>query len=71
MLETRNIAEIQEFKIYNRWGTLVFSTTNPEHGWDGTVHGKPQNADTYAYFIRAVSEHGYKVEKKGNVLLVR
>ncbi|MBN2764646.1 MAG: PKD domain-containing protein, partial [Bacteroidales bacterium] len=71
MLETKNISEIKAFKIFNRWGNLVFETTRLDEGWDGTVNGKLQNTDTYAYYIRAVTEHGYEIEKKGNFLLLK
>jgi gliding motility-associated-like protein len=70
-LETRNIREIKEFKIFNRWGNLVFETTRLDEGWDGTTNGKAQNIDTYAYYIRAITEHGYETEKKGNFLLLK
>ena len=70
-LETRNIREIKEFKIFNRWGNLVFETTRLDEGWDGTTSGKAQNIDTYAYYIRVITEHGYETEKKGNFLLLK
>jgi gliding motility-associated-like protein len=70
-LETKNIGEIKEFKIYNRWGNLVFETTRLDEGWDGTANGKIQNIDTYAFYIRAVTIHGYETEKKGNFMLIR
>jgi gliding motility-associated-like protein len=69
--ETKNIREFKEFKIYNRWGNLVFETNRLDEGWDGTTNGKMQHTDTYAFYIRAVSEHGYETEKKGNFLLLK
>jgi hypothetical protein len=42
-----------------------------DEGWDGMVNGKVQNIDTYVYHIRAVSEHGYDIEKKGTFLLLK
>ena len=70
-LETLNISEIKEFKIFNRWGNLVFETTSLDEGWDGTVKGKMQNMDSYAYYIRAVTSHGYETEKRGSVMLLK
>jgi gliding motility-associated-like protein len=70
-LETKNIQEIKEFNIYNRWGNLVFQTNRTDEGWDGTTNGKPQNIDTYAYYVRAVTNHGYETEKKGTFLLLK
>jgi gliding motility-associated-like protein len=71
MPETKNIREIKEFKIFNRWGNLVFETTRLDEGWDGTVNGKIQHMDTYAFYIRAVSSHGYETEKRGNFILMK
>ena len=34
------IAEI-DLRVYNRYGQMVFRTTNPHEGWDGTFKGKP------------------------------
>jgi gliding motility-associated-like protein len=70
-LEMKNIGEIKEFRIFNRWGDLVFETTRMDEGWDGTTKGKIQNIDTYAYYIRAITIHGYETEKKGNLMLIR
>ena len=42
-------------KIYNRWGYLVFETTDPDINWDGTdVNGKPMNDDVYYYVCRVL-----------------
>jgi len=47
-------AEILDFRIYNRWGTLVYNyeTDESKKGWDGTVDGVDQEAGTYTYFMR-------------------
>ncbi|MEY3238209.1 MAG: hypothetical protein RI883_2310 [Bacteroidota bacterium] len=44
-----------EFKIYNRWGELVYTTTDPQYGWDGTFNGKLVQEGVYAYVLRYVS----------------
>ena len=70
LIEADHVAEV-DFKIFNRWGNLVFSTQDLSEGWDGRHNGKLQNPDTYSYYISAVSNHGYKFEKKGTFLLLR
>ncbi|MBN1116461.1 MAG: PKD domain-containing protein [Bacteroidales bacterium] len=66
----KNIYEA-DFRIFNRWGNLVFSTTNLDEGWDGKVNGVVQNIDTYTYYVRAKTIHGFELEKKGTFLLLK
>jgi gliding motility-associated-like protein len=68
--EEDKIAEV-DFRIFNRWGNLVFSSNSIDEGWDGMQNGKLQNIDTYTYFIKAKTIHGYEFEKKGTFLLIR
>lgn len=39
--------------IYNRWGRLVYHSTDPGSGWDGTINGRPASTGTYYYVINA------------------
>lgn len=59
-----------QFLIYNRWGELVFATSNPNDCWDGTYKGKPCNPGNFVYYIKAKTNCG-NPEKKGNLMLVR
>jgi gliding motility-associated-like protein len=43
------IRRLNYFRIYNRWGQLLFETNEYRKGWDGTFEGIPQNMDTYIY----------------------
>jgi len=70
-LNKRGIATLKAFKIYNRWGNLVFETTNVEEGWDGTYKGTPQPMGVYVYQIDAVTNSGKRFTKQGNVTLIR
>jgi gliding motility-associated-like protein len=69
------IEELLEFKIYNRWGNLVFSSTDLSSGWDGKFQGKDQPIDTYIYTVtaRMATPDGKGIIKtiKGTVLLMR
>ncbi|RFN34284.1 gliding motility-associated C-terminal domain-containing protein, partial [Salmonella enterica] len=42
-------------KIFNRWGELVYQSTDFEEHWDGTFNGIPCKNDIYSYVIRYVS----------------
>ena len=65
------IKELQEFRIYNRWGQEVFSTNSIHHGWDGTFRGKEQGMDTYAYIVKVLRYNGKEDTKEGFIELVR
>ncbi len=60
-----------DLMIFNRWGQLVFETTDQAKGWDGTFNGKPQDMDAYAYVLRVTFIDGTTLQKKGNVTLLR
>jgi gliding motility-associated-like protein len=59
------------FTIYNRWGQLIFETSNTSEGWNGLVDGQPASTDLYAWIITFKDLPGKKVVKKGSVMLVR
>ena len=59
------------FRIYNRWGKLVFQSNDPEYGWDGTFQGVPQPMDVYAYTLDAQFFDGTKTTRKGDITLIR
>ena len=65
------IKDLVEFKIYNRWGNLVFQTSNIDEGWDGTFNGKSQPTDSYVYYVKIITyKNDEVVEKKGTVTLL-
>lgn len=59
------------WKIYNRWGQVVFESHDRKLGWDGTFKGKPQPMDVYAYTLDAEFFDGKKVRKTGDITLIR
>jgi gliding motility-associated-like protein len=68
---TLGIKSLSLFRIYNRWGQLVFATSEIGKGWDGMVNGAPQNAGNYVWIADGIDYLGKKVQVRGNVLLVR
>ncbi|MEO5783390.1 MAG: gliding motility-associated C-terminal domain-containing protein, partial [Ginsengibacter sp.] len=65
------IKQIHYFKIYNRWGQLMFSTTQQNQGWDGTFKSKPQDAGVFVWIVEGVDYLGNKITQKGTVTLIR
>ena len=64
-------ATLKSFRIYNRWGTKVFETSDINKGWDGTFAGEPQPMGVYIYTVEAMSNTGKAFVKQGNVTLMR
>ena len=66
------IQRMEYFNVYNRWGQLVFSNTDPEApGWNGRLAGKEQPADAYIWAVKAIDYNGKVFTEKGVVLLIR
>ncbi|GAB3765630.1 PKD domain-containing protein [Spirosoma pomorum] len=63
-----------QLRIYNRWGEIIFESTNPEQKWDGTYRGVLYPPMMYPYIIsyksQSFPERG-TIVKRGSVLLVR
>jgi gliding motility-associated-like protein len=68
---TVNIRQIRFFRIFNRWGELVFETKTFGEGWDGMYRGKKQPTDVYVWTAEAVCEDGTIVRRSGNVMLLK
>ncbi|MES2762568.1 MAG: PKD domain-containing protein [Bacteroidota bacterium] len=43
------LKKLNYFRVYNRWGELIYETTDLNSGWDGFYKGVPQNMETYVY----------------------
>jgi gliding motility-associated-like protein len=65
------LSKIDYFRIYNRWGQLVFETTVNGKGWDGKVAGKEQGPETYVWIVKGEDFTGKVVFDKGTVTLIR
>lgn len=59
------------FTVYNRWGQMIFETTDSRQGWDGKFNGNPCPQDVYAYLIRYKNSQGNYIEKSGTITLIR
>ncbi|MCW3466223.1 gliding motility-associated C-terminal domain-containing protein [Chitinophaga nivalis] len=60
------------FAVYNRYGQLVFETTDWRRKWDGTIGGNPAGIGTYVWMLRYTEkESGKHVFRKGTTVLLR
>ena len=66
----RNIADL-DFKVFDRWGEVVFQTTDQAAGWDGAYKGKPVDPAVYVYWLTVHCVDGQEFFTKGNVSVIR
>ncbi len=62
------------FRVFNRWGQLVFETHDVQAGWDGTYKGKPADIGVYVWEVDYTgirSAQSFTQQLSGNVTLLR
>jgi len=67
----KQIVKLNYFRIYDRWGKQVFSTTDPTKGWDGNYNGNPAPFGVYVWEVDGFCESGDRFTNSGNVTLMR
>ena len=70
-IRSYGMSHISLFRVYNRWGELIFETSNINEGWDGTWKGQLCFPAVYVYYVEGVCSDGTILLKHGNVTLVR
>lgn len=73
---TKNEAEVYYFRVYDRWGGLLYEqetgvSNMPNTGWDGYSRGKPMPSGTYIWTAFVSFDNGEKIEFKGQTTLIR
>ena len=63
--------EVVDFRVYNRWGELLYDNDNPTGGWNGSYKGQIVPADVYAYYIEVAIDGCENRSKKGNVTIIK
>lgn len=65
------IKQLKYFRVFNRWGQMLFSTTTLQQGWDGRFGGLEQPGGVYTWMVEAITHDDRKITKKGTVTLIR
>jgi gliding motility-associated-like protein len=72
----KGLQVIERFRIYDRWGQVVFEKTNIQlddrnAGWDGRKDGRLLSPDVYVYTVEAICDTGEPIRWQGDVMLLR
>lgn len=76
VVQGKGIRLIKSFRIFNRWGEVVFEKTNfnpgdPAYGWDGKIRGNNATPDVYVYMCEVICEKGLPSLFKGNTAILK
>jgi gliding motility-associated-like protein len=67
----RGIISLSYFRVFNRFGEMVFATAERDKGWDGSYKGRPQDPGTFVWYTEGITYRGEVRRKKGFVILIR
>ena len=65
------IKEFKFFRVFNRWGQIVFSTSDPKRGWNGKVNGVPVSTTSFIWMAEAIDYKGNLITRKGVVTIIQ
>lgn len=65
------IRQLEFFRVFNRYGQIVFESRETESAWDGNINGKPQGSGTFVYQVQAVDFEGKLLKQSGTFTLIR
>ena len=75
VVRSSGVDAIRSFKIYSRWGELLFEKynfppNNPAYGWDGKIKGKSGSAEVYVYILEVTCDNNEHLAFKGNISIL-
>ena len=65
------VKKINYFRVFNRWGQMVFSSTTLNGGWDGKLGSVEQPGGVYIWIVQGVTNDDRVITKKGTMILIR
>ena len=76
MVRGKGILSVKSFRIFNRWGEVVFEKinfppNNPAYGWNGKIKGIEGPPDVFVYTAEVICDNGTPYTYKGNVSLIK
>jgi gliding motility-associated-like protein len=70
-VRSHSFEQIKVFRIFDRWGNLVFETSDIEQGWNGIYHNSMVDPGVFVYYLEGTCPNGGDVFLKGNVTVLR
>jgi gliding motility-associated-like protein len=65
------IKQFNYLKVFNRWGQLIFSSSDYNKAWDGTWHGQNQPSGVYVVLANGIDFKGNIIDKRQTIMLIR
>jgi gliding motility-associated-like protein len=65
------IEKINYFKVFNRWGQMIYSTSAINEGWNGKLGSQDQPSGVYVWMVQGVTKDGKIITKRGTIALIR
>jgi gliding motility-associated-like protein len=65
------VKELKYFKVFDRWGQLVYQTNEFGKGWDGVYKGTRQPMESYLWIAEGIDVYGKAIKRTGSSILVR
>lgn len=65
------VKELVFFRVYNRWGQLIFDLKSDHRGWDGTIGGRAQSVQTVVWMAKAIGVDNRVYTDKGTSIILR
>ena len=70
-VRSRALSHMDYFRVFDRWGSIVYEGRDMNEGWDGTINGKAAEQGVYVYTVSGKCESGFDVETSGTTTLIR
>jgi gliding motility-associated-like protein len=65
------LSDLNYMRVFDRWGQIVYETTDINAGWDGNYRGEKSQPGVYVYVMQAQCGSGFTMDKKGSFTLLR
>jgi gliding motility-associated-like protein len=65
------IKQVNYFRIYNRWGQLVYDLKNNDRGWDGNIGSRQQSTQLVVWMVEGIGIDNRRYRQKGTCILIR